>query len=69
MTMDVTPLTQEELDMGRTAHAERLQAAAEKVGRAEAQLSKFTLDFGWMDAVSALIDAKVELALLERGGG
>jgi len=50
-------------------HGELVCEAAAKVGRAEAQLSKFTLDFGWMDAVSALIDAKIEMERLEGGGG
>lgn len=59
----------ERLHMQESAHTARVLEAAATVGRAEAQLSKFTKDFGFLDAVSELIDAKMKLERLERGGG
>ena len=57
----------------KQAHAERLQAAREKAHNAECYLySQMNAEADVLTVVSAtseLIDAKIELALLERGGG
>ena len=52
----------------RKEHAEKLQAARREVDEAESQLcARLNSGVGTSFALIRLIDAKVELALLERG--
>ncbi len=51
------------------AHAERLQAAEKRTGEAMQRASLYTGGWDEAEAIAELIDAKVTLALLERGGG
>ena len=51
---------------GRPSHAEKLQAATLKVDRTGMRLADRLDNGGDVDAITALIDAKIELALLER---
>ena len=57
----------------RKAHAERLQAATEKAQKAGGHLCRMlaggAISMRLTCAIAALIDARIELALLERGGG
>lgn len=54
------------MEHARQAHAERLQAARGEVEQAECDFG-LDLEPSVVRAIAALIDAKVELALLERG--
>jgi hypothetical protein len=60
-------------EANRKAHAEKLQAARDGAEAVELELyGRMAHGNSYADVVSAisrLIDAKVELALLERGGG
>jgi hypothetical protein len=53
----------------KVAHAEKLERAREACGLAWESLVEFTrLSEGEILALARVIDAKIELALLERGG-
>ena len=53
----------------KRARVERLEKAREKVSRAETRMRGHVLSEGAFVATSVLIDAKIALALLKRGGG
>ena len=58
------------MEHAKRAHTERLQAARDRANAARAELEMHSqLNVIERDAISNLIDAKIELALLERGGG
>ena len=67
------PTREEAFEMNQRAHAERLQAATEKAQKAGGDLCRMLTDdaipMRLTCAIAALIDARIELALLERGGG
>ncbi len=54
-------------EMKKKAHAEKLQAARYELSRSDAELNRLQ-HWDIAEAIARLIDAKVELALLERGG-
>ena len=66
--MSIIDIQAQLTEANRKAHAERLQAAKSEVRIAGDALSRLQ-HWDHMEAIARLIDAKVALALLERGGG